>query len=409
VNGLRVPSSAPAADGLAARVARLAARVAAMPALPADDGHRYSVRRLTVTWLLEAESAHTEVAHMRDLQTFLGWCNRERLDPLGARPTDLGQYRVWRELQGAGGRTAQPATVARALASLSSWYAHLVANTDGQVAHNPAAAVKRPKVNAHTSATAGLTLDEVDALLAAADAEVAIREARRRAAPTPARHARRLAALRDRALLRLLADLGLRIGEALARDLADLSYNAGQRTLRYVGKGAQPRERALPAHTLEALDDYLTARATAAGVPVAALTGPLFATTGPDGTGRLAEPNAFTLIRRLAAAAGLPAAGRLSPHSLRHAFATGARASGIPLEDVQDAMGHADPRTTRRYDRDRHNLDRDPAHVLGARRASRRTPRAGSSDAETANSDGAPDADSSSPDPEVPDRLTAQR
>lgn len=73
----------------------------------------------------------------------------------------------------------------------------------------------------------------------------------------------------------------------------------------------------------------------------------------------------------MATAAGLPASSRLSPHSLRHAFATGARESGVPLGNVQDAMEHADPRATRRYDRDRHHLDRDTAHVLGARRASR--------------------------------------
>jgi integrase len=56
---------------------------------------------------------------------------------------------------------------------------------------------------------------------------------------------------------------------------------------------------------------------------------------------------------------------------LRHAFATTARGEGVPLEDVQDAMGHADPRTTRRYDRDRHNLDRDPSYAVWAARARR--------------------------------------
>jgi integrase len=81
----------------------------------------------------------------------------------------------------------------------------------------------------------------------------------------------------------------------------------------------------------------------------------------------------FRLVRRLARVAGIPGWARLSPHSLRHAFATTARAEGVPLEDVQDAMGHADPRTTRRYDRDRHNLDRDPAYTIAAARARRAT------------------------------------
>ena len=81
----------------------------------------------------------------------------------------------------------------------------------------------------------------------------------------------------------------------------------------------------------------------------------------------------FRLVRRLARSAPASRPGRqLSPHSLRHAFATTARAEGVPLEDVQDAMGHADPRTTRRYDRDRHNLDRDPAYAIWAARARRK-------------------------------------
>ena len=99
------------------------------------------------------------------------------------------------------------------------------------------------------------------------------------------------------------------------------------------------------------------------------LTGPLLVTA----TGvRLDRHSVFRLVRRLAQAAGIPAWAKLSPHSLRHAFATTARSEGVPLEDVQDAMGHADPRTTRRYDRDRHNLDRDPAYVIWAARARRR-------------------------------------
>ena len=87
--------------------------------------------------------------------------------------------------------------------------------------------------------------------------------------------------------------------------------------------------------------------------------------------GRVDRHAVFRLVRRLAQVAGIEAAERLSPHSLRHAFATAARAEGVALEDVQDAMGHADPRTTRRYDRDRHNLDRDPAYTIAAARARR--------------------------------------
>jgi integrase len=105
-----------------------------------------------------------------------------------------------------------------------------------------------------------------------------------------------------------------------------------------------------------------------AGLTVEELAGPLFVTkTGA----RIDRHAVFRLVRRLAERAGISAFAQLSPHSLRHAFATTARAEGVALEDVQDAMGHADPRTTRRYDRDRHNLDRDPSYAIWAARARR--------------------------------------
>jgi integrase len=198
----------------------------------------------------------------------------------------------------------------------------------------------------------GLTPQEVDALLAAAEADTG---------PTAAR---------NRTALALLADLGLRVGELVSLDIADVGYERGHRSVRFVGKGGRPRRRALTPGTGNALDAYLAARAATQGVPVIGLTGPLLVTS----TGARIDRHAvFRLVRKLARVAGIPAAERLSPHSLRHAFATTARSEGVPLEDVQDAMGHADPRTTRRYDRDRHNLDRDPAYAIWAARA-RRTP-----------------------------------
>jgi integrase/recombinase XerD len=74
------------------------------------------------------------------------------------------------------------------------------------------------------------------------------------------------------------------------------------------------------------------------------------------------------LIRRLGKAAGLPAdlVSHLGPHAVRHAFATLYLDAGGSLRDLQDAMGHADPRTTRRYDRARCSLDRSPGYRLSA-------------------------------------------
>jgi len=69
-----------------------------------------------------------------------------------------------------------------------------------------------------------------------------------------------------------------------------------------------------------------------------------------DAQGRRAyEAQAWRLVRRLARKAGLKSANLLSPRSLRHTFATSLDDAGVPLRDIRDAMGDADPRTTRRY------------------------------------------------------------
>ncbi len=92
-------------------------------------------------------------------------------------------------------------------------------------------------------------------------------------------------------------------------------------------------------------------------------TGALFV---DDQGRRMYEAQAWRLVRRLARNAGLKSAGQLSPHSLRHTFATSLDDAGVPLQDIQDAMGHADPRTTRRYMATRQPLDRHATYAFAA-------------------------------------------
>ncbi len=305
----------------------------------------------TEAWLHNRRlSEHTRAAYRRDITGWLGWCTDRELDPLRVTFLDVNAYARTLEatVDPRSNRRLTPATVARKLSALSSWYDFL--GKLRAVDANPVSGADRPRVDRDHSATVGLTAQEVDALLAAAEHD---------SGPT---------APRNRAALVLLADLGLRVGELVSLDLADLGQERGHRSVRFIGKGGRARRRALTPAAAYAVDAYLTARATAQQTTVDQLSGPLLVTaTG----GRLDRHAVFRLIRRLARAAGLPAWANLSPHSLRHAFATTARAEGVPLEDVQDAMGHADPRTTRRYDRDRHNLDRDPAYAISLARARR--------------------------------------
>ncbi|WP_344939261.1 tyrosine-type recombinase/integrase [Actinomadura miaoliensis] len=127
-------------------------------------------------------------------------------------------------------------------------------------------------------------------------------------------------------------------------------------------KGGRTRRFVLPPFACGALHRYLAE--CAPGAPTAALDpdAPLFATR----TGRpLDQPAVFRLLRRVAAVAGIDVADQLSPHSLRHSVATLLLDRGHPLHVVQDFLGHADPRTTRRYDQARESLDRSPAYDLG--------------------------------------------
>lgn len=306
---------------------------------------------VTEAWLANRRlSPHTRAAYRADVASWLSWCAARELDPLRAIFLHVNEYA--RSLESTvdprTGRVLSAATVARKMSAVSSWYAFLAKL--GAVPANPVAGADRPRVDRDHSATIGLTPAEVDALL------------------TVARESTDPTAARTRAVLALLADLGLRVGELVSLDCADLGYERGHRSVRFTGKGGRARRRALAPGTAAAVDAYLAVRAERAGVTPDRLTGPLLVTASGA---RLDRHAVFRTVRRLARAAGIAAWARLSPHSLRHAFATTARAEGVPLEDVQDAMGHADPRTTRRYDRDRHNLDRDPSYVVWAARARR--------------------------------------
>jgi integrase/recombinase XerD len=137
---------------------------------------------------------------------------------------------------------------------------------------------------------------------------------------------------RDRALLELLYSSGLRVSEALALDVTDLSFEGGY--VRVVGKG--DRERLVPVGdvALEALGRHLAERDR----------GPLFLSRRGRRLDRMA---AWRIMRRAATAVGL--AGRVTPHTLRHSFATHLLEGGADLRVVQELLGHASITTTQLY------------------------------------------------------------
>jgi site-specific recombinase XerD len=279
-------------------------------------------RNVRAAFLLSYSAKHTRRAYATDLEDWFVFCQAMSVDPLAASRAHVDTWA--RKLAEIEGRT--PATVARKLSAVSGFFRYAV--NEDVIGRNPVAAVRRPKVGSDTQST-GLDRDELALLIAAA----------------------RNDGLRTHALVVLLAFNGLRISEALGADATDLDVERGHRVLRITRKGGKKSTIPLAPRTSESIDTYLDGRTS----------GPLFATsTG----GRLDSAAVWRTLRRLAAVAVPAKATSLHPHDLRHAFVTLSLDAGASLRDVQDAAGHADPRTTRRYDRARYNLDRHPTYAL---------------------------------------------
>jgi integrase/recombinase XerD len=309
-----------------------------LPAHPAEQGGD-AIRQMVAAWLLAQESQHTKTAYARDLVStaprmkvpgWLPWCTERELNPLAVRRAHVDAYK--HALQQAG---YSPNSIARRLAVVSSWYQYL---TDEEIIeHNPAKAVKRPKIDQSVSNAVGLSEDELNKLLDAANAD----------------------GKRSAALIAILFFGGLRVGSVVDANVGDLGWNEGERTIRLTVKGGSVTHKYLEDIVTEALDAYLDER----GRP--GKDEPLFVNVYGR---RIDHAYAWRLIRGLAKSAGIKSWERLGPHSLRHTMATHALDEGVPLVEVQDALGHRDPKTTRRYDRARQRRDKRPGRVLAERR-----------------------------------------
>ena len=283
--------------------------------------------RLAAGWLV-GHPHNTAAAYRRDLRAGASWCAGLGLHPLAAERhhVDAWVRHLSTMPQPRTGRPASAATIARKLSALAGFYDYGLHDA-GVLAHSPVASVRRPRV-ADESQAIGLSADQLRGLLTAAAAH----------------------SLRSAALVSVLTFCGLRISEALGADVRDYSHDQGHRILKVIRKGGRAGRVALAPPVVRTLDAYLAGRPD----------GPLF--LARNGVGRYPYRSAHEQLARLCRTAGLPAG--VTPHSLRHSYATESLQLGAALQDVQDALGHADPRTTRRYDRNRGRLDRSPNYLL---------------------------------------------
>jgi site-specific recombinase XerD len=326
--------------GPAAVAAELTGRIRAELPVISDLGEREQI--LLAAWLTGLRSARTRRAYAGDAVAWLGWLADRDTDVLAAGRVHVDLWAAtWLD------NGAAASSVRRRLSALSSFYRYCAAHDlTGRI---PTQGVARPAVDPDYTATVGLDRDQARALVAAADADAGAQ------------------ALRTAAVVRLLLHNALRVDEACAADVADLGEDSGHRVLRVVRKGARKAKIPLTPATVAALEAYLAARAATAeqaGVGEwRQLSGPLLATAAG---GRLRQGHLWELVRRLARTAGIGAWEQLSPHCLRHSAITFALDAGASLRDVQDYAGHKDPRTTRRYDHSRDNLDRNAAYTVAA-------------------------------------------
>jgi len=232
-----------------------------------------------------------------------------------------------------------PSSLRRRAAALKGFYRF--AYGEGLIGVDVAAHLDLPRPQRLLPET--LTVEETERLLEAAGGDAAVGAGDGRSRDGSARNDTH--SLRDRALLELLYAAGLRISEAIGLDRDDLSVDGA--FVRVIGKG--DKERLVPVGDV-ALDwvgrwmDGPRVALLALGHVAAARGGPLF--LGDRGR-RLARQQAWAAVKRAASRAGL--AERVSPHTLRHSFATHLLEGGADLRVVQELLGHASISTTQLY------------------------------------------------------------
>ncbi|SDG40895.1 site-specific tyrosine recombinase XerD [Pseudonocardia oroxyli] len=262
-------------------------------------------------------SANTLRAYTNDLDRYVAYLHDRGLDDLAAvRETDVGGFVAALR---SGPTPLAASSAARALAAVRGL--HRFAAREGVVPVDVAKAVTPPAQPGRLPHT--LTVDQVEQLLAGCVGD----------GP---------AALRDRALLEILYSTGARISEAVGIDLDDL--DPGDRTVLVRGKGGKQRIVPVGRPALAAVDAYLVrARPAfaAKGTGTAAL---LLNARGA----RLSRQSAWHTLRGAADAAGLDPTA-ISPHTLRHCFATHLLAGGADVRVVQELLGHASVTTTQIY------------------------------------------------------------
>lgn len=258
---------------------------------------------------------HTLAAYRRDLGGYLAWLGEQGIDDTEAiTPEVVAAFAAERA-------SAEPPPAASSLARLQSsvrgWHRFLA--REGVAVADPSARLRPPKQPRRLPKA--LTIDQVERLLAAPSADEPI-------------------GIRDRALLELLYATGARVSEAVSLDVDDLAHGD---VLRLRGKGSKERIVPVGSFARAAVDAYLT-RVRPALASSGRASAKLF--LGARGA-PLSRQSAWLIIRAAAEQAQITT--EISPHTLRHSFATHLLQGGADVRVVQELLGHASVATTQIY------------------------------------------------------------
>ncbi len=255
-------------------------------------------------------SPHTIRAYLKDVRELLATVGRDEnnLDPSTLTQNDIRQYIG--ELYGKNSKS----TISRKLASIRTFFEYLI--REGAINYNPAKLIPSPKKEKKLPVF--LTVDEAFKLV-------------------DTKHSSKVLELRDIAILELLYSSGLRVSELVGIDMAEL--NIKDETVRVLGKGRKARVIPLGKKSIEALMNYLEKREQ----------------LKPNGDqlflnargGRLSTRSIDRIVKKYAILAGIPK--NLSPHVLRHTFATHLLGGGADLRAIQEMLGHKSLSTTQIY------------------------------------------------------------
>jgi integrase/recombinase XerD len=288
------------------------AAVAAAPSPPADNADPAVSRFLDAVWMERGLSPNTLAAYRADLTALARWLAERGVPIMRTTRADLQDFIAYRVQAG-----ARPRSTARQLSSFRRFFRYLV--REGVVREDPTAQIAMPKIG--RSLPKSLTEEEVESLLGAP------------AVNDPLGN-------RDRTMLEVLYATGLRVSELV--NLRNAQVNLNQGVIRILGKGNRERLIPLGEEAVRWINEF--SRAPRGEILLERQTDYLFPTRRGD---RMTRQAFWHIIKRYARKAGI--AKELSPHTLRHAFATHLLNHGADLRVVQMLLGHSDLSTTQIY------------------------------------------------------------